>query len=438
MVNIIQIGGILLAILVLGFGAYRGIGALPITLLAGLVVIITNSMNMWEAISEFYMNGYLGFFKDYFLIFASSSLFAEVMSRTDSAAAIGYNFINRFGKDKVVLITYLVTAILTYGGVSLFVVVFAMTPIIVVLFREADIPMRFATGPLLAGSATFTMTSLPGTPALTNVIPSTFLGTTLTAAPWFSIIISIFMFVLNYIYLTRTEKRLRASGEHFEYTVGDASTYEVDQDKLPSAFSSFLPLIIVVGMIVGLRNVFTDSAQLVIISMIVATVVSLALNFNRISNLKDLVNKGLGGGIVAIAGPSAVVGFGTLVQASNGFGTVISWIEEFSMHPYVLIVLATALISGMTGSSSGGLRITMQIFADKLMASGVNLNIAHRLVSVAAGSLDSLPHSTSLFMTFDHLGLTHKDGYEFVFVTTVVVPMITTIIFTGIAVLFGL
>lgn len=87
------------------------------------------------------MTGYLGFFRDYFLIFAASSLYAKVMSVTGSAVSIGYKFIDWFGKEKVVLIVFLVTAILTYGGVSLFVVVFAMTPIIIVLFKEADIPM---------------------------------------------------------------------------------------------------------------------------------------------------------------------------------------------------------------------------------------------------------------------------------------------------------
>lgn len=281
------------------------------------------------------------------------------------------------------------------------------------------------------------MTSLPGTPAISNVIPTTFLGTSLTVAPGFSLIITLFMFVLCYVYLTRTEKRLRKSGEHFKYTVGDASTYEVDPSELPSAFVSFLPLIVVVAMIIGLRNIMSNSGQLVVFSMLVATIVSVVLNFNKIPSMKAVLNEGLGGGVIAIAGPSAVVGFGTLVQASNGFETVIEWVQGFNMHTYVLAVLATAIISGMTGSSSGGLRITMQIFAEKILASGVNPNIVHRLVSLASGSLDSLPHSTSLFMTFDHLGLSHKECYEFVFWTTVVIPLITTITFTTIAVILG-
>lgn len=434
----IKVIGILIAIIILGIGAYRGIGPLPLTILAGLVVVVTNQMPIWQSFSEFYMNGYLGFFKDYFLIFAASALYARVMEESGSALAVGYKFIDWFGKDKVVAIIFIVTAVLTYGGVSLFVVVFAMTPIIIVLFREADIPMRFATGPLLAGSATFTMTSLPGTPQLTNVVPTTYLGTNLLAAPGFSIAISIFMFVLCYIYLNRTEKRLREEGERFSYIEGvDVDMYEVNRDELPSAFAAFLPLILLIGIILTMKNIITDSAALVVFAMLIATGVSIIFNFKKLDNFKQTFNEGLGSAVGAIAGPCAVVAFGSLVQQSSAFKATVGWVSTFNMHPYIMAVLATAIISGITGSSSGGLRITLETFADTLIKSGKNPEIIHRLMSVSAGSLDSLPHSTSLFLTFNHLGLTHKECYEFVFMTTVVIPIITTIVFTGVAILIG-
>lgn len=434
----IKVIGILIAIIILGIGAYRGIGPLPLTILAGLVVVVTNQMPIWQSFSEFYMNGYLGFFKDYFLIFAASALYARVMEESGSALAVGYKFIDWFGKDKVVAIIFIVTAVLTYGGVSLFVVVFAMTPIIIVLFREADIPMRFATGPLLAGSATFTMTSLPGTPQLTNVVPTTYLGTNLLAAPGFSIAISIFMFVLCYIYLNRTEKRLREEGERFSYIEGvDVDMYEVNRDELPSAFAAFLPLILLIGIILTMKNIITDSAALVVFAMLIATGVSIIFNFKKLDNFKQTFNEGLGSAVGAIAGPCAVVAFCSLVQQSSAFKATVGWVSTFNMHPYIMAVLATAIISGITGFSSGGLRITLETFADTLIKSGKNPEIIHRLMSVSAGSLDSLPHSTSLFLTFNHLGLTHKECYEFVFMTTVVIPIITTIVFTGVAILIG-
>lgn len=434
----IGIIGLLVAIGILAFLAYKGVGALPLTIAAGLVVIVSNGMNLWQSFSEFYMNGYIGFFKSYFLIFASSALYAKLMEDTGSAISIGYKFIDWFGKSRAMLVVLLATSALTYGGISLFVVVFAVSPIIMVLFKEADIPRRLAMGPLLAGSAAYTMTVLPGSPQLTNVVPTTYLGTTLTAAPVFSIIVGILMFVVEYAYLKWEEKRLRAAGEHFTYIEGtDHTMYQIDRSQLPSASKSFIPLIVVVAMIVGLRKVMPSAASIVL-AMTVASAIAMIFNWDRIKDKKELLNKGLGGAIGAIAGPCAVVAFGGLVQNSPAFQNVVAWINGFNMNPYITGVTATAIISGITGSSSGGVRITMETFAQQFIASGANMDYMHRLTSIAAGSLDTLPHSSGLFLMFSWLGLNHKQGYRFVFVTTVLVPLIFTIVCTAAVIALGL
>lgn len=434
----IGIIGLLVAIGILAFLAYKGVGALPLTIAAGLVVIVSNGMNLWESFSEFYMNGYIGFFKSYFLIFASSALYAKLMEDTGSAISIGYKFIDWFGKGRAMLVVLLATSALTYGGISLFVVVFAVSPIIMVLFKEADIPRRLAMGPLLAGSAAYTMTVLPGSPQLTNVVPTTYLGTTLTAAPVFSIIVGLLMFVVEYAYLKWEEKRLRAAGEHFTYIEGtDHTMYQINRSQLPSATKSFIPLIVVVAMIVGLRKVMPSAASIVL-AMTVASAIAMIFNWDRIKDKKELLNKGLGGAIGAIAGPCAVVAFGGLVQNSPAFQNVVAWINGFNMNPYITGVTATAIISGITGSSSGGVRITMETFAQQFIASGANMDYMHRLTSIAAGSLDTLPHSSGLFLMFSWLGLNHKQGYRFVFVTTVLVPFIFTIVCTAAVIALGL
>lgn len=426
----IGILGLIVAIFILGFLAYKGVGALPITLLAGLVVILTNQMDIWQSYSEFYMGGYVGFFKAYFLIFASSALYAKIMEDTGAAVSIGYKFIDWFGKKRAMLVVLLATSALTYGGISLFVVIFAITPIIMLLFKEADIPRRLAIGPVVAGAATYTMTVLPGTPQLTNVVPTAYLGTTLTAAPVFSIIIAIVMFVLVYAYLVWEEKRLRALGEHFTYIEGmDPKMYEVDRSQLPSAGKSFIPLIAILVIIISLRNVMNPSAS-VVLAMVVATAIAMALNWDRIKDKKDTINKGLGQAIGAIAGPCAVVAFGGLVQNSPAFQDIVLWINGFNMNTYITAIAATGIISGITGSSSGGVRITMETFSEQFLKSGANMEYLHRLTSIAAGSLDTLPHSSGLFLMFSWLGLTHKDGYRFVFVTSVLMPLIVVIVAT--------
>jgi len=426
--NIIGVIGLVIGIAILVIFAYRGLGALPLTIFAGCFVILANRMDFWESFTVSYLDGYLGFFKRFFFIFMASAFYAKVMEESKSAASIGYKFIDWFGAKRAVFVVFIATAVLTYGGVSLFVVVFAIAPIIMLLFKEADVPRRLAMGPLLAGSATFTMTSLPGTPQLTNVIPTTVLGTTMTAAPFFSMFASLGLFLLCHFYLQWEEKRLRKAGEHFSLPDGvDESVYNVDRNELPPAITSFIPLIIIIGMIIGLRNVIKDSTKLVVLALFIASAVALILNWNRIKDKQKCITSGFGGAMGAIAGPCAVVGFGSLVTASPAFQSILGWVLSFDMHPYVTGPLATAIISGITGSSSGGLQITLNSLAPQLLESGTSMPIVHRLMSIAAGSLDSLPHSSALFLMFSHLGITHKEGYRFVFVTTVLVPTIVCI-----------
>lgn len=136
----IGIIGIVLAIIFLMVGSYKGLSALPLTLLASLIVIVTNVMNLWESLATLYMNGYVGTYLNYFLIFCCSSLYAHVMTESGSTLSIAYQLLGWFGKKRVILASIIIVAILTYGGVSLFVVMFAVGPILYTMFQEADLP----------------------------------------------------------------------------------------------------------------------------------------------------------------------------------------------------------------------------------------------------------------------------------------------------------
>lgn len=424
--EIIGIIGLLLAIAVLIFGAYKGVGALPLTLGAGLIVVLSNGMPFWQSYAEFYMGGYVNYWKSYFLIFVFSALYARVMEETGSVLSIAYKFIDWFGKNNAMLIVLLTTSVLTYGGVSLFVVIFAIGPIAMLLFKEADIARRHIIAPLLTGYGTFTMTSLPGSPQLTNVIPTKYLGTSLTAAPVLGIIASVIIFVLCYGYCKYVEKKSKAAGEHFTFPANiDQSKYEVDRSNLPPALTSFIPLVTIVAMIVFLRNIVADSTLIVVMAMGTATALAIILNYGKLKNFKNIFNQGMGSAIGAIAGPCAIVAFGVLVKNATAFQNIVDYVLSLQMNTYVLGIVGTAIISGVTGSSSGGLTITLETLAEKFVASGVNLGILHRLISIAAGTLDSLPHSTSFFLVFDYLGVTHKESYFHAFIISVIVPIIT-------------
>lgn len=438
--NALAIIGLILAVLVLGVGAYKGFGALTSTLLASLVVILTSRIDIWQGFSEFYMKGYTGAYASFFLLFCCSSLYANFMNISGSASSIGYQFIDWFGKKKVIIVCFLITAALTYGGVSLFVVVYAVGPIMFLLFKEADLPRHLTAAALVAGSATFTMTALPGTPSLTNVIPTQFLGTTLTAAPIFGILASIAIFVMCVYYMNWCEKKARANDEHWSYPEGvDPALFEIkDRSTLPSSVKAFAPMVLLMAIIVIGSKFGLNSTMLATGAMIAGTFAVYVLNFDKFKgkDLKKLIASGLEGGIDGIGGYAGVVAFGSVVSNSAAFAAIVEWVISMKMNPYVQGVFATMVVSAVTGSSSGGLRIMFTAFAENFIASGVNLELLHRLVSISADALDTLPHSPGLFLMFAVVGLTHKQAYKHVFWTSTIIPLIVTLVALTVIVVF--
>lgn len=435
------ITGLFLAIVVLVIGAYKGLGALPLTLLAALVAIVANQMPLWESYSQYYMAGYTSAYFSYFLLFASSSFYAKLMDESGCATAIGYKFIDWFGKKNIMLVTILIVSVLTYGGVSLFVVVYAVAPIMFLLFKEANLPRHLTMACLIVGSATYTMTSLPGSPQLTNVIPTEFLGTSLIAAPVLSIICSLAIFALCIMYCNWAKKVAIAKGEVWTYPNNvDPALFEIkDVSKLPAAWKAFAPIVVLLLVIIIGGKFVKNSNMLATCAMLIGASLVALLNIDKLSgkDWKALLTDGLGGGISGIGGLAAVLAFGTVIQNSVSFTNIVDWVLTLDMHPYVRGVFATSVFSGITGSSSGGLRLMYQSLADTFISSGCNLETLHRLTAIAAGGLDTLPHSPGLFLMFSVLGLDHKSAYRHVFACSVVIPVIVCVVATITCITFG-
>ena len=430
----IGILGLLIAIVLLIGLAYRGIGAIPASLICALVVIITNGMPLWTGFSEAYIGGFSYFMGAYFLVFISSALFARSMDDSGCAQSIAYKFLEWFGKKRAILVLVLTTAVLTYGGVSLFVVIFATYPIAIILFKEADLPKSLLPGILAFGAASFTMTALPASPQLTNVIPSQVLGTPLTAAPVLGIFASILMFIGGYFYFHHAERKIRERGEGFVPGMNDnMEKYEnTDKSTLPSAIISFIPMVFVLLAIIFLRKLFTP-IELVVYAMLAATVIVFILNWSKLKDKKTTINSGLKDG-AAIINVAVIVGFGFVVRQAPAFQSFIDFALSIDVHPYLSAVLATEIVAGITGSSSGGLTIFLNALGAEYVKLGANPDILHRLTAMAAGGLDTLPHAGGIFILLGVVGVTHQEAYKHIFWTTVVIPIIVVFICTAIAI----
>ena len=433
--------GLILAIVFLIIFAYKGLGALPLAVAGAMVVILFNGMNLWETITQSFVPGYVSAFTSYMVLFVTSSLYAKLMDVSGAATAIGNKFTEWFGIKHVVLVGIIIVGVLTYGGISLFVVIFAAAPILYTMFKKADLPRHLTVVCFSAGSSTFSMTCLPGSPQLSNLVATEYLGTNLNAAPVMGIICGIAMFAMCAVYGEWASKKAKARGEHWSYPANvDPKNYEVDPAQLPAAWKGFLTIVVLIAIIIIGSKMGVNATLIAVIAMLVGSALTIALNFDRFFGKIDwikTITQGMTGGVQAIGGIAAILGFGAVVKAAPAYQRIIDWLLGLSMNPLVMAGMVTMIICGIAGGSSSGQRIMYETMAPTFIASGANLPVLHRLVAIASGSLDTLPHSSGLFLVYDMLGLNHKNAYRHSFATSVVIPLIVTIVATVICVAVG-
>ncbi len=451
----IGILGLLAGLALLIWMALRGINVIFAAVICSIVVIITNGMPFAQSLSDSFTFGDLGAFTfagRFFLLFAAGAIFGRVMGESHAATSIALALVDKLGASRALWITVIACGLLTYGGVVVFVVIFAIYPLGLRLLKEADIPKRLLCGAVALGAGTFTLTALPGTPSIHNVIPTTVLGTDLFAGAWLGVIGGVIMFTLGMLYLERERKKAAANGEGFEPAATDhiPDLDSIAKDR-PSAMLAMIPLILVIGTILaprmaGLLGIGTQSsviafanAQPVLwpsIALIMASVLAACL-FPAIRRRPiAAISEGAQDAIMPLMATSTVIGFGGVVAKTGGFQAFIDVAANSNLPPLLSMTGAISVISGVTGSSSGGLQIFMSTMADKYLAMGIEPAELHRLVVMASGGFDSLPHCGAVIAMLTITGLTHKQAYKDIGMVTVVVPVIATLLCVGLAMIF--
>lgn len=421
--------GVLIAIALVIYLAYKGWGIIPASLLCALIVVLTNNGDIWKSLSVDYANGFTYFAGTYFLIFVLGAFFGQVMGESGSASAISYKLLEVFGESKAIVVVTLATTILTYGGVNLFIVIFTVYPLALILFQAANLPKRLIVACIGCGGATLSMTALPGSPAIQNLIPAQVLGTTATAAPLMGIVASILLLGGGIWYMEWQGKKALAAGEGF--VPGPRDNMEklslIDKSKLPDWKLAFLPVVVVIGLIFFLKN-RVDAIYGVNIALIVGILLTYAMHWKRIANPVKVMNDGCGNSIMALINTAAIVGFGFVVQNVGAFQSFVKFALGLPFHPLASAAVAVNVLAGITGSASGGLTIFMKTMGPAYLEMGVNPEALHRIAAIASGGLDSLPHSGAVITVLMVMGLTHKEGYKDLAAVTVVIPIIAVII----------
>jgi H+/gluconate symporter-like permease len=223
--------GIILSLVLLIVLAYRGINVLilaPLTAL--LATAFAGGLPLLATYTQVFMQALGSYVVTYFPLFLLGAIFGKLMDDSGAARVIAHSIVNKLGGTRAILAIVLSCGILTYGGVSLFVVAFAVFPIAAALFREAGVPKRLIPATIALGSFTFTMTALPGTPAIQNAIPAPFFGTNAFAAPFLGTIAGLIMFGGGMAWLTFRARRAAAAGEGY---LDEPSRTPDDRDDTP-------------------------------------------------------------------------------------------------------------------------------------------------------------------------------------------------------------
>ena len=449
--------GLIFSLILIMYLAYKGYSTIiTAPIVAIITIILTTGFDghLMANYTEVYMSGFANFIKNYFPLFMTGAIFAKLMEEANYAKSIAHFITQKLGKDKSILAVVLSGALLTYGGVSLFVVAFILYPIASMLFKEADIPKRLIPGTIALGAFTFTMTALPGSPEIQNVIPMKYFGTDAFAAPLLGITASILMFGLGMIWLTKRAKSARLNGEG--YGNHNDKSIEMDYDNLPGILTSILPIAIIFITNLFFSKVYyanVDGSYLskfnttlssvsgtwsVIIAIVLADIFIVLVNIKKIKNLKSVLDIGVSNSFRPLLNSSAIVGYGSVIKSLAVFGVVQSFIFGLSSNPIISEALSVNLICGLTASASGGLGISLDALAPTYLQMSQALNISpeilHRVASLSCGGLDTLPHNGAVITTLAICGLTHKESYKDIFVTSVIIPIFVTaivVIFTS-------
>lgn len=401
----------------------RGFNLFIVAPICATLVAITNNISLLSGDANavtYYMDGFSGFVASWFFMFLLGAIFGKLMEDSGAADSLAHWVVKRFGASKAILAVVAACALMTYGGVSLFVVAFSVYPMAVALFKDANLPRRFIPAALGFGSVTFTMTSA-GSPEIQNWIPIKYLGTSPFAAWEVSLVVAILMATFGYMWLTRMVNKAVANGEQFSVRANDPS---FDSTKpLPSPISALIPLLVVLVV----SFLFHDEyAQYALILALGAGVICLYLiNRQYITVPDETLNAGTISALIAIGNTAAVVGFGAVAKQTDGFAETVALMTNLPGNELIGAAVAVSVIAGLTGSASGGQAIALPLIGPHYLEQGVQPEQLHRVVAISSGALDSLPHNGYVVTTIRAIcGETHRAAYLPMAAMTVVTPLL--------------
>ncbi|MCE4538974.1 GntP family permease [Pelomonas sp. P7] len=428
--------GIFASLALLIYLAERGWNVIFVAPICATVAILFNwgDLPVLGSYTQIYMPALGSYFATYFPLFLLGAVFGKLMDESGSARAIAHRIVAWVGPKRAILAVVLACALLTYGGVSLFVVAFSVYPIAASLFREAGIPKRLIPAAIGLGSFTFTMVALPGTPAIQNAIPIPFFKTSIYAAPGMGLVAAVFMFASGMFWLNRRAQAAARQGEGYGDHAEDHPA--VDTRNLPGFAVALTPILLVIALnfllskfvIPAFDHSYLATAKFknvdlkkvlaiwaIVGAMATAIVAIVLMNRRRIADLAGAINAGTLGSLLPMANTASEVGYGAVIAALAAFAIVREGLKSLASDPVISLWLVVTVLAAMTGSASGGMSLALgamgEYYAKAAEAAHINPEIMHRIAAMGSAAMDILPHNGAVITLLAICKLTHRQSY---------------------------
>jgi H+/gluconate symporter-like permease len=477
--------GIVVGLLLLIGLAYRGWTILLLAPAAALIAAAASREPLLAHWTQTFMDSAARFFAQFFPLFLLGALFGKLMEDSGSVAAISAYVTARLGAHRAILAVVLAGAMVTYGGVSLFVAFFVLAPMACDMFRAADIPSRLMPAAIALGTSTFTMSALPGTPSIQNAIPMPFFGTTPLAAPGLGVVASAVMVGFGLWWLDRRAATARRAGEG--YSAAPDLLTDVTEDPLvrerattarefdpaeinaacradtpPPIAIAALPLLVVVSVNILMSLAILPRLDVsflaeprwgetslsavggvwaVIVALAAAILTLLIFNSGRLAMLRESIDAGANASVLPVVSVASLVGFGAVVAAMPAFASVREWVVSIQGGPLVSLAVAANLLSALTGSASGGLTIALDALSGTYLRlaheTGISPALLHRVAVISSGTLDSLPHNGAVVTLLAVCRSTHGQSYLDIVMVAVVGALMALVAVIALGSAFG-
>lgn len=418
---IISALGVLGALAGMAILIFKRVSPIIIGPLAAVLVCLTGHIPLFKGITETYLSGVTGFFASYFLVFLLGNIFGNIYQNSGAAAKIGAIISKKCGPKNCMLACMASAAILSYGGINSFVIIFSVYPIALKLFEEADIPTYLLPGIVCGGMWTFAMTG-PFTPQIPNLVSMDYLGTPSYAGLLPSLTGAAAMLILILVYMNHEAKKARLRGEHFQWPENVKRIEE--NDKSPNGLISIIPIAVVL-------ITFNATDLDIVVCLLIGVLLALILFYRYLpkSEMLEMFNSAAKSSVLIIINTAIIVGFGSVVKCTPFFEFATHLLQTSDANPYIVAAVGSNIFAGILGSASGGISLMYETLKDTFMdyaAHGYNLEYIHRLCADGSGGLDSLPWNGSIVSVFAVCNTTHKLSYKYNFVTCLVIPIACT------------